>query len=325
MRDVAVVGLPFAGKSTVFRAVTRAAESQRGNVAVVSVPDQRVDELGRLHDSAKLVYAQVRLTDVPGLDARALAAAREADALAVVLKGFDDASPQADLESFRAEMAVADLATVEKVLDRARRQAKTGAAAAKAEAQVYERAEQVLSGDKWLSEAQWDDSERRLLALTTPLTLKPVLHVLNSDEGYDGSEPGLPSPVVVIRGLVEAEAAELSEQEASELLAEFGVTEPAATRFLRGVYGLLDLLTFYTAGDTESRAWEVARGAKAPQAAGRIHSDMERGFIRCEAVSYDELVSAGSWDAAREAGKLRVEGRDYVMRDGDVVHIRHSG
>jgi hypothetical protein len=324
MKDVAITGLPFAGKSTVFNAVARAhaatgGGAQKANVAVVSVPDPRLHELARMHASAKATSSQVRLTDIPGLSANALGDARAADALAVVLRDFGgDADPVRDLATFRAELAVADLQTIEKVLERARKQAKRD------EADLYERAEKVLSDDRWLREEAWDSDERRTLGLLTPLTLKPVLYLVNVDEAHEGDHPPLDDPFMVIRGLLEAEAADLDPGEADALLREFGVDESATSRFVHTVYSLLDLVTFYTVGPKEARAWEVARGATAPQAAGVVHTDFERAFIRAEVESYDELVASGSWEAAREKGLMRVEGREYVVRDGDVVHIRHS-
>lgn len=329
MKDVAIVALPFSGKSTVFNAVARAhaatgGGAQKPNVAVVTVPDPRVDELARMHSSAKLVYSQIRLVDVPGFEARALGDARAADALAVVLRDFgDDADPVRDLARFRSELAVADLQTIEKALERVRKQARVANPELKTEVELYERAEAVLSDDRWLREEAWGPDDLRTLGLLTPLTLKPALHVLNVDEAHAG-EPSVAAPAVVIRGLLEAEAAELPEEEAAELMAEFGVSESATSRFVRSVYDLLDLVTFFTVGDQESRAWEVRRGSKAPQAAGTIHSDFEKAFIRCETVSYEALIAAGSWDAAVKAGAMRVEGRDYEMQEGDVVHIRHS-
>lgn len=329
MRDVALVGLPFSGKTTVFNAVSRqhAATGTGGaqaHLAILEVPDPRLERMRELFGSRSVAHARVRLTDVPGLDARALAEAREADALACVLRGFgDDADPAGDLERFRAELAVADLATIERALERLGRQAKSGDEGVKAKLEAVERAEAVLGEDRWLAEEDWSPEAGRALALLTPLTLKPVLRVLNLDE-TGTVPPGAPEPATPIRGLLEAEAAELEPSEAAELLAEYGLEESATDRFVRSVYGLLDLVTFFTANAEEAHAWEVPKGTRAPQAAGTIHSDFERGFVRAEAVSYDELVAAGSWDAAREQGVLRVEGKAYEVREGDVLQIRHT-
>lgn len=331
MRDVALTGLELSGKSTVFNAVARAhaatgGGAQKANVAVVSVPDERVDRLAEMHASRKTVHGQVRLIDLPGFSARSLGEARAADALAVVLRAFGgDADPARDLATFRAELALADVATLEKALERTRKQTRVNPTPeAKAELEAYERAEAVLGSDRWLREEAWEPADLRWLQLLTPFTIKPVLHVVNLDETRP-AETGVPEPRIAIRGLLEAEAAELDPGDAAELMAEFGLTESATARFIRSVYDLLDLVTFLTTGEDETRAWEIARGAKAPQAGGAIHSDLERGFIRAEVVSYDDLVAAGSWDKAREAGRLRLEGKDYDVREGDVLHIRHSG
>lgn len=325
MKDVALVGLPGSGKSTVFTAVSRHV-AQRGSAsqAVVEVPDERLDRLTKIYGSAKTTRAQMRLVDVAGIDARALGEARAADALAIVLRAFGpDADPARDLESFRSELAVTDLQTIEKVRERVAKQERTGDASARLELEATERAETVLSDGRWLSEEPWSEGERRVLSLWTPLTLKPALHVVNAEEPGAGAE-AIPGTMVTICGALEAEATELVPEEGSSLLEGFGIAEPAAPAFIKAAYDAIGLLTFYTAGPTESRAWEVKRGARAPQAAGVIHSDFERAFIRAERVSYDDIVDAGSEDVARQRGLLRVEGKEYEVKDGDVLLIRHS-
>ena len=313
MKDVALVGLPSSGKSTVFRAVSGRI-SQRGSSAaqaVVDVPDARLDKIAEIYSSAKIVRAQVRLLDIAGLDQRALAEARAADALAIVLRAFGpDAEPAHDLDLFRTELAMADLQTVEKVAERKK--------VDPAEGDVAKRAQAVLQEGRWLSEESWSDDERRIVALWTPLTFKPSVYVVNADEPT-ASELG-----IGICGELEAEATELPPDEAAELMREFGITDSAVGRFVAAAYNAIGLLVFYTGGPTEAHAWETKRGSKAPQAAGAIHSDFERAFIRAERVSYDDLVACGSEDAAREKGLLRVEGKDYEVKDGDVLHILHS-
>jgi GTP-binding protein YchF len=325
MKDVAIVGLPSAGKSTVFTAVSRHV-AHRGSAtqAVVDVPDERVDALARIYDSKKKTLAQVRLVDVPGIDGRSLQEARAADALAVVIRAFgDDVDVARDLQSFHAELAVADLATVEKVAERAAKKAKSGDATAKLEAEIAEQAEHVLSEGRWLWDEEWAPEQRRIIGMWTPLTYKPLLHVANAEDPSFEAR-GLPDPCIVICGALEAEATELPEDEANALLREFGIEESAAGRFVRAAYDAIGLITFFTAGPTEAHAWAVARGAKAPQAAGVIHSDFEAKFIRAERVGFDDIIELGSEDAARKSGRLRAEGKDYEVREGDVLLILHS-
>jgi len=310
----------------VFEAVSRlhAREGRQANLAVVSVPDERVERLASVFSSQRKVHAQVRLRDVPGFDARALHDARECDALAIVLRCFGpEQGPVADLGSFRAELAVADVSTIEQALERFRKKAKSGEREAQVEVEACEKAEEVLGQDRWLVEADWAPEHERVIRLLTPLTFKPVLHVLNLDETA-ASPADVPEPRLEIRGLLEAEAAELDEVDASALLAEYGVAESATQRFVHAVYGVLDLVTFFTANEVEARAWDVRRATTAPRAAGSIHTDFERGFIRAEVIGVDELAEAGSWDAARQRGLLRVEGKGYEVADGDVLSIRHS-
>jgi ribosome-binding ATPase len=325
MKDVALVGLPGSGKSTVFTAVTRQkAHYGTAAQAVVEVPDVRLQTIAKIYESKKITHGQVRIVDIAGIDARALGEARAADALAIVLRAFGpDADPTRDLGSFRAELAVSDLATVEKVHERVSRQARTGNKDAIAEQDICVRAEAALSEGRWLSEEPWTPDDRRVLQLWTPLTLKPSLHVINAEDPTVSLD-GIPSPFVVICGALEAEATELPEDEAAELLHGFGIEESGRGRFIRAAYDAIDLLTFFTAGPTETRAWEVHKGAKAPQAAGTIHSDFERAFIRAERVGFDDIVACGSEDAARKQGLLRAEGKDYVVQEGDVLLILHG-
>jgi hypothetical protein len=327
MKDVALVGLPSSGKTTVFEAVVRAHlghGERREHLAVVGVPDERVETLARLYGSAKATHAQVRLHDVPSLDARSVGIARTVDGLACVLRAFGpDADPARDLASVRSELGVADLGTVEHVKERIRKRAQTGDREARFELEAAERAEAVLSDGRWLSEEKWPGDAERLVRLWTPLTMKPVLNVVNADESWQNGS-AVPEPRVIIRGQLEAEAAELAPDEAAELLAAYGVAGTAASEFVRGVYEALGLVTFFTANEREAHAWAVPRGAKAPRAAGTVHSDFERGFIRAERVGFDDLSEAGSVEAAKQRGLVRLEGKDYEVREGDVLFIRHS-
>jgi hypothetical protein len=324
VKDVAIVGLPACGKSTVFTAVSHhATGGVIGSQAVVDVPDERLDRIASIYESARTVRAQVRLVDVPGIDPHSLNAARAADALAIVLRAFgDDADVKRDLATFHAELAVADLATVEKVLERATRRAKAPDADT-IEMEAAQRAEAVLHDGRWLSEEDWTPEQRRVVSMWTPLTIKPAVFVVNAEEP-NASMDGVPEPRVLICGALEAEAIELSDDDASALLSEFGITERATGALIQAAYEAIGLLTFFTASETEAHAWETRRGSKAPQAAGEIHSDFERGFIKAERVRYADLVESGSEEEARRRGLIRLEGKDYEVQEGDILVIRHS-
>lgn len=319
------MGLPYSGKSTLFTALTRTGSlGGRSNQAVVDVPDNRLNVLAEMEKSAKIVPAKVRFVDVPGgLTAQGIAEFRTTDALCLVVRGFgEDADPRSELSSLEAELVLADLTNVESGLEKARKRAR-GAAEAKAEVDILERAHAMLDSEQRLRSGDFDDSERKVLRGYGPLTLKPWIVVANVAEG-DALPPGLPNGALAISAALEAEVAGMEVDDAAELLAGFGVEKPGIDRIVAAGYRALDLLTFLTTGLDETRAWEVRRGAKAPEAAGVIHSDLERGFIRAEVVSYEDLVGAGSWDGAKAAGLLRVEGKDYTVAEGDVVHVRFA-
>jgi ribosome-binding ATPase YchF (GTP1/OBG family) len=291
---------------------------------VVEVPDARVEALTELERSRKKVHTQVRFVDVPGgTSSQGLAALREVDALCLVLRAFGgDADPVRELAELEAELLLADLAVVESALEGARRRAKGGRSAVP-ELGALERAQSVLSEEKRLADAGLDVGEQRHLRSVAALTLKPWIPVANLEEG---AEPpaGLPDDTVPVYASIEAETAGMAQDEARALLVEFGVERPGLDRVIEASYRALDLITFLTTGEDETRAWEVRRGATAPEAAGVIHTDLQRGFIRAEVVSYDELVAAGTWDKAKAAGHLRVEGKEYVVQEGDVLHVRFA-
>jgi GTP-binding protein YchF len=348
MKSVGIVGAPYSGKTTFFTALTAADTTSggvRANVAVVPVPDPRVDELTRLHRSKKSVYAQLKFVDVAGLakgsgaggglSGQTLGLLREADALAVVVRGYgEDADPAAELADLLLELALADLASIAGAADKAAKKARVGDRVAAAEADLLTRAKVVLDDGRPLRSSSWDADELAAFRNFAPLTLKPAVLVLNTaDEGAkDGAAlaaelaPALGPDAegIAVPARLEAEVGGMPPAEAAELLAEFGVSVGALPAVIASAYRLLGLLTFLTTGEDESRAWEVRRGATAPEAAGTIHSDLQRGFIRAEVVDYEALVGAGSWDAAKATGKLRVEGKDYVVAEGDVVNIRFA-
>jgi len=323
VKDVGLAGLPSSGKSTLFTALTRAgAAGGRANQAVVSVPDPRLGILAELERSAKIVPAQVRFVDVPGgLAAQSVAALRTTDALALVVGAFQgEGDPVADLEAVRSELMLADLSVIEGAAERAEKRVKSRDQGAAATVEALRRAREALENEQPLRDIGLTPEERTALRDFGFLSLKPWVVVANLEEGAAVPD-GLPDGTVGVYAAIEAEVAEMDEAEARALLDEFGVTEPGLETVIRASYSALDLITFLTTGEDETRAWQVRRGAKAPEAAGAIHSDMERGFIRAEVVGYEELVAAGSEKEARARGLVRTEGKDYEVREGDVLHV----
>jgi hypothetical protein len=323
MKDVGLVGVPFSGRSTLFTALTRAgSHGGQANVAVVPVPDPRLGVLTEMERSRKTVAAQVRFVDVPGgvSSAQGIAKLREADALAIVIRCFGaDAAPAGELESVRAELLLADLAVIEGALEKAEKRARGRPGP---EVAAFRAAKAALDAETPLADAGLSDEDVAELRGIAPLTLKPAVVVANLEEGT--SVPAELPDAVGVYASIEAETAEMEPEEARALLEEFGVTEPGLDAVVAASYRALDLITFLTTGEDETRAWEVRRGAGAPEAAGVIHTDLQRGFIRAEVIAYDELVAAGSMETAKAAGKLRVEGKDYVVREGDILHVRFA-
>ncbi len=323
MKDIGLVGLPFSGRSTLFTALTRTgSHGGQANHAVVPVPDPRLGVLTELERSRKTVHAQVGFVDVPGgtSSAQGIARLRETDALAIVVRCFGpDARPAADLAEVRADLLLADQAVIEPALEKALKRSRGSRSA---EVEALDAANELLAAELPLSEGGLVDEVVRELRAIAPLTLKPSVVVANLEEGAEvpGELPG----AIGVYASIEAETAEMDPAEARALLDEFGVHEPGLESVIGASYGALDLITFLTTGEDESRAWEVRRGARAPEAAGVIHTDLERGFIRAEVVSYDDLVAAGSMDAAKQQGKVRVEGKEYEVREGDVLHVRFA-
>lgn len=327
MKDIGIVGLPYSGKSTLFTALTRSGSAGgRSNQAVVDVPDERLQVLTDIEKSKKTVHAKVRFVDVPGgLTAQGIAEFRTMDALCIVLRAFGpDADAAKELGNVEAELVLNDLASIESGLEKARKRARSQKEAA-AEVDVLQRAHALLEEEKPLRTGDFGDpNDQKILRGYGPLTLKPWIVVANVEEG--GSLPeGLPDGAIAISAALEAEVAGVEDPaEAAELLAGFGIEEPGLDKVIKACYRALDLITFLTTGADETRAWEVRKGAKAPEAAGAIHSDLERGFIRAEVLHYDDLVDAGSWDAAKAKGTLRVEGKDYTVVEGDILNIRFA-
>lgn len=338
MKTVGIVGLPGAGVTTIFTALTavEGSASQRTHQAVVPVPDERLDVLGKLHDSKKIVHAQLRFVEAGGLvrrgargtgalSAELLGVLRECDALLAVVRAFagaEPADPARELADLELELVLADLASISAKLERDAKAARSGEAEAKRLVPILERAKDALDQGTPLRAVDWSPEERRDLVTLAPLSLKPIVVVANIGEA--GAEGSLPGGALEVSGALEAEVAGMAPDDAAELLSSFGLTERGLARVIRAVYDRLDLITFLTAGDKESRAWEVRQGATAPEAAGVIHSDFQRGFIRAEVVGYDDLVAAGGWPRAKAKGLIRQEGKNYVVREGDVVEFRFA-
>jgi GTP-binding protein YchF len=342
---VGLAGFRGAGKSTVFRALTGLASAggeRRPQIGTIKVPDPRVDRLAAIYRPRKTTYAEVTFVDFPPprdtqrrtvLDAEAVAALRDADALVEVVRGFPDASgaparPLEDIDAFETELVLADLAQVEKRLERMRKEK-----GHEREQGLFERLRVALEAGRALRTLGLAPEEQTALAGFAFLSLRPLLIVLNVAE--DAAAAPLPEAVaaraaavgaqaLALSAKVEAEVAELDPADRPAFLADLGLAESARDRFIRASYALLDLISFLTAGEDECRAWPVRRGTVARKAAGRIHSDIERGFIRAEVIAYEDFVALGSEARCREAGKLRLEGKDYVIQDGDIVHFRFA-
>jgi len=324
VKEIGLVGRPFAGTSTLFTALTHAGgHAGQANVAVVPVPDPRLAVLTEMERSKKTVAAQVRFVDVPGglASAQGLARLREVEALAAVVRCFGaDASPAADLANVRADLLLADLGVIENALEKAQKKAKGKPGA---EVEALQVAKAALDGETPLREAALAPETLAELRGIAPLTLKPEVVVANLEEGADVPAE-LGADAVGVYAAIEAEVAEMEPDEARALLEEFGVKEPGLEAVIAACYRAIDLITFLTTGEDETRAWEVRRGAKAPEAAGAIHTDLQRGFIRADVISYDDLVTAGSMEAAKAAGRIRVEGKDYEVAEGDILHVRFA-
>jgi ribosome-binding ATPase len=359
--SIGIVGLPNVGKSTLFNALTNGSALAANypfatidpNTGVVGVPDPRLDALAKLYNSARVVPASVTFIDIAGLVRGAstgqgrgnkfLGHIRETDAICQVVRVFRDpdvsrfaesAGPEDDIETIVTELCIADLQTLEKALPRLQKETKFSKDPAKLEtAAAAAAAVPVLDSGKTLFAAA-ADAGISLPALRELhlMTAKPFLYVFNMDVG-ELSDEGLrkqlaslvaPAEAVFLDAKTEADLAELPAEEAAELLAEAGLGEPGLAQLAHAGFRALGLQTYLTAGPKETRAWEIPIGATAPEAAGVIHSDFQRGFIKAEIVSFDDLMAAGSVAAARAAGKARIEGKDYVMRDGDVVEFRFN-
>ena len=356
-----IVGLPNVGKSTLFNALTKAGIQAENypfctiepNVGVVPMPDLRLDALAAIVNPQRVLATTMEFVDIAGLVAGAskgeglgnqfLANIRETDAIAQVVRCFENddvvhvagkVDPLNDIEVINTELALADMESVEKAITKTSKVAKSGDKDAKAKLVVLERVREHLDKGEPVRTLGLDEDQKKLIRDLFLLTIKPTMYIANvSDDGFQNN-PLLDAvtdyaskenaPVVPVCAAIEAEMVELADEEKAEFLAEMGLDEPGLNRVIRAGYQLLGLQTYFTAGVKEVRAWTVPIGATAPQAAGVIHTDFEKGFIRAEVIAYGDFIQYQGEQGAKEAGKLRLEGKDYIVKDGDVMHFRFN-
>ncbi len=351
-----IIGLPQSGKTTLFNALTRATQPTGAagkievHTAVVDVPDPRVDVLSGMFNPKKTIYAKVTYADIAGLDGSSsksgisgalLNQLTQMDGFIHVIRCFEDdnvphpqgsVDPARDLGAMDSEFLLNDLIAVERKLERLAEERKKGAGRDRAtidrEMALFERLQAVLNEETPLRDIEITPDDEKILSGFGFLSRKPVLVVLNLAEGQSAPEITYNhkhSQLAALQGKLEMDIAHLPQEDAEMFMAEYGIEEPSLNRMIRLSYDLLGLQSFFTVGPDEVRAWTVRRGATAPEAAGEIHTDLQKGFIRAEVVTYDDLVSLGGMSEARTKGRLRLEGKEYIVQEGEIVHIRHSG